>query len=296
MQDVVIIGGSFAGLSAALQLGRARRKVTVLDTAMPRNRFAEHAHGILGHDGTAPLDILAAARAQFEPYRSVTFRTVGASTIAGERDRFTVTLLNGEAIETRRILLSHGITDIMPEIDGFARAWGKTVLHCPYCHGFEVADRRLGILYFSPLSAHVASMLPDWSGDLTLFADGHAIEPEFRAWLQRKGIKLFEPKVSRIIETDGVISSVVLATGEEVGLDALFVGPKQKPSADFHTQLGLAMDEMPLGPVIHVDEMYQTSVPGIYAAGDVASPRQAAPLAMAAGNLAGVNCHHSLLD
>lgn len=296
MQDVVIIGGSFAGLSAALQLGRARRKVTVLDTATPRNRFAEHAHGILGHDGKAPQDMLSAARTQFLPYRSVTFRNDGASLIEGEKDRYVVTLFSGDRIETRRIILSHGITDIMPDIPGFARAWGKTVLHCPYCHGFEVADRRLGVLYFGPLSAHVTAMLQDWTADLTVFADGHEIDPEFRVRLAHKNIKLVEPKITGIIEAGGVLSAVQVASGEVVGLDALFAGPRQKPSADLHAQLGLVMDDMPLGEVIHVDDMYQTSVPGIYAAGDVASPRQSVPLAMAAGNLAGVNCHHSLLD
>ena len=296
MQDVVIIGGSFAGLSAALQLGRARRKVTVLDTTSPRNRFASHAHGILGHDGKPPLDLLAEARAQLQPYKSVDFVTEAAATITGEKDDFTVTLANGTVLKTRRIILSHGITDIMPEIPGFAAAWGKSVLHCPYCHGFEVADQRLGVLYFSPMSAHVTAMLTDWTSDLTVFADGHEIEPEFRAKLSRKGIKLIELKVANLTERDGQIASVGLVDGSAVPLDALFAAPTQRPSADFHRQLGLDMDVLPLGSLIRVGEMYETSRPGVYAAGDVASMKQSVPLAMAGGNLAGVHCHHSLLD
>lgn len=296
MQDVTIIGGSFAGLSAALQLGRARRKVTVLDTGQPRNRFASHAHGILGHDGKPPERILAEARAQLATYKTLDLRQTGARTISGEKDGFTIALADGTALQTRRIILTHGITDIMPDTPGFAACWGKSVLHCPYCHGFEVADRRLGILYFAPISAHVASMLVDWTGDLTVFADGLQIEPEFRAWIERKGAKLVEPKVTRIVEQDGQLSVIGLADGSEVGLDALFAGPRQRPSADFHLQLGIATDPTPIGEIIRINETYETSVPGIYAAGDVAGMRQNVPGAMSAGNFASVACHHSLLD
>ncbi|KKB77865.1 hypothetical protein VW35_14565 [Devosia soli] len=296
MQDVVIIGGSFAGLSAALQLGRARRKVTVLDTGSPRNRFASHAHGILGHDGKPPAEILAEGRAQLEIYRSVEFRTAAAQTIGGEKDDFIIALADGGLIRTRRIILTHGITDIMPDMPGFAACWGKSVLHCPYCHGFEVADRRLGVLYFAPISAHVAAMLTDWTGDLTVFADGLPIEPDFRAWMVRKGVKLVEPKVAGVVQQNGQLSAIALADGQEIGLDALFAGPRQRPSADFHIQLALQMDPTPIGEVIHVNEMFETSVPGIYAAGDVGSMRQNVPNAMAGGNLASVACHNSLLD
>jgi Thioredoxin reductase len=296
MQDVVIIGGSFAGLSAALQLGRARRKVIVLDTMTPRNRFAAHAHGVLGHDGKPPHRILGEAIAQMRPYGTVRFIQARAETVSGGKDDFRVTTADGETIATRRVFLSHGVTDIMPDIEGFAECWGQSVLHCPYCHGFEVADRRLGVLYFSPLSQHVAAMLGDWTGDLAVFADGHEIAPDFRETLRRKGIGLIEPKVVRLMHQDGRLAAVGLADGSEVGLDALFAGPRQRPSADFHRQLGLAMDEGPLGAVIRVDDSYETSVPGIYAAGDVASMKQSVPLAMAHGNVAGVFCHHSLLD
>jgi len=296
MQDVTIIGGSFAGISAALQLGRARRKVTVLDTSLPRNRFASHAHGILGHDGKPPEAILAEAREQLKTYGTVEMRTARAETISGEQDNFAITLAGGEVLETRRIILTHGITDIMPETPGFAECWGKSVLHCPYCHGFEVADRRLGVLYFSPISAHVTSMLVDWTGDLTVFADGLPIEPDFRAWMARKGVKLVEPKVTRIVQQDGQLSAIGLEDGSEVGLDALFAGPRQRPSADFHLQLGLAMDPTPIGEVIRVNEMFETSTPGVFAAGDVGSMRQNVPNAMSGGNFASVACHHSLLD
>jgi thioredoxin reductase len=295
MQDVIIIGGSFAGISAALQLGRARRKVTVLDTGAPRNRIATHAHGILGHDGKSPQAILAEARAQLSAYPSVSFRPVGAKTISGEKDNFSVTLFDGTDVETRRLILTHGITDIMPDLPGFAESWGKSVLHCPYCHGYEVADQRLGILYFSPLSAHVTSMLTDWSGDLTVFADGLEIDANFRTWMARKNVRLVEPKVIELVETDGQIRTVKLADGSEVGLDALFAGPRQRPSADFHIQMGLAVDQTPIGEIIRVNETYETSVPGIYAAGDVARLPQNVPIAMSAGNLASVHCHHSLL-
>lgn len=296
MRDVVIIGGSFAGLSAATQLGRARRKVTILDTGRPRNRFAAHAHGILGHDGKPPFVILGEALRQMEAYPSIARLQAEAVTISGQKDGFAVTTADGETIAARRVILSYGVADQMPDLPGFAACWGRSVLHCPYCHGYEVADRRLGLLYFSPLSAHVAAMLRDWTGELTLFADGHAVPEEFRDTLARQKVRLVAPKVTELIHVEGQLQSVRLADGSEIGLDALFASPRQRPSASLHADLGIRTEAMPLGDIVTVSETYETSVPGIYAAGDLATGRQSVPLAMAAGVLAGTLCHHSLLD
>lgn len=298
MQDVVVIGGSFAGLSAAIQLGRARRNVTVLDTSTPRNRFASHAHSILGHDNKPPHEILREAEDQMKPYKTVNIVKKRATTITGEKDNFVVTTEDGESISARRIILAHGVTDIMPEhVEGFAECWGRTVLHCPYCHGYEVADKTLGILYFHPmLSPHVTAMLCDWSKDLVLFADGHELAPEFCERLAKKNVRIVQPKVSKIVHVDGILSRIVLEDGSEFELTALFSHPRQRPSADFHTQLNIKTSEMPLGTIISVGDNYETSVPGVYAAGDMTVMKQSAPQAMAAGNMAGVLCHHSLLD
>jgi thioredoxin reductase len=298
MQDVVVIGGSFAGLSAAIQLGRARRNVTVLDTSSPRNRFASHAHSIIGHDNKPPHEILREAREQMKPYTTIKFAQLRATEVSGEKDNFVVTTEDGNKISTRRVILAHGVTDIMPEhIEGFAECWGRSVLHCPYCHGFEVADQALGVLYFHPmLSPHVVAMLCDFSKNLTLFADGHTLAPEFREKLDRKGVKVFEPKLSKFVHSGGQMSHVVLEDGSQVELTALFAHPRQRPSAEFYRQLNVNTSEMPLGTIIQIGDNYETSVPGVYAIGDIASMKQSAVLAMAAGNMAGVMCHHSILD
>src|SRR5215217_4934380 len=177
MDDVIIIGGSFAGLAGALQLGRARRKVTVLDTGLPRNRFAGHSHGLLGHDHKPPLEILAEARQQLARYPTIRLVNARADSISGAIDDFSVLTNDGETLKARRLLLSYGIADQMPATPGFAECWGKSIVPCPYCDGFEVAGKHWGLVYAGPHSAHAVMLFQDWTDNLTLFADGHDIAP-----------------------------------------------------------------------------------------------------------------------
>jgi thioredoxin reductase len=295
MDDVIVIGGSFAGLTAALQLGRARRKVVVLDSGLPRNRFAAHAHGVLGHDGSSPGEILRKGRDQLAAYPSVRLVKATATSAGGKADAFSVTTEDGETLNARRLILSYGITDNFPAIPGFAECWGKSVLHCPYCHGFEVADQRLGLLYGSPLSLHMPSLLMDWTGDLTLFADGHDIPGVERQKFDQRGVKLVEARVAAFEHDNGQLSSIVLADGKSVPLDALFAHPRNAPAASLHDQLGVQTVETPLGLAIKLIDQFQTSVPGIYAGGDAASAMHSIPLALSSGSMAGVACHRSML-
>src|SRR5688572_13776020 len=152
MNDVIIIGGSFAGLAAALQLGRARRKVTVLDTGLPRNRFAGHSHGLLGHDHKPPLDILAEARQQLARYPTIRLVSARADSISGAIDDFSVLTADGEGLRARRLILSYGVVDQMPDVPGFAEGWGTSIVPCPYCDGFEVAGQHWGLVWSGPQS------------------------------------------------------------------------------------------------------------------------------------------------
>ncbi|HEU0053113.1 MAG TPA: NAD(P)/FAD-dependent oxidoreductase, partial [Longimicrobium sp.] len=170
--DAVVAGGSFAGLAAALQLARARRKVVVVDAGLPRNRFAHASHGFLGQDGRAPADILADARAQLRAYPTAELRTGTATAARAEDGAFVVELASGEVLRSRKLVLATGIVDELPDVPGVRERWGRTVLHCPYCHGFEVGDGRLGVLATGEMSLHQALLLPDWSGDVTLFVNG----------------------------------------------------------------------------------------------------------------------------
>ena len=236
MDDVIIIGGSFAGLTAALQLGRARRRVTVLDTGLPRNRYASEAHGVLGHDGTPPATLLAAAREQLRPYDTVRFVKARADSIEGKPDDFRIMTEDGESLSARRLVLSYGITDLCPAIPGFAEAWGKSVIHCPYCHGYEVAGRHWGLIYSTPMSLHATNLYGDWTDRITLFTDGNDIPEPERSKLDKRGVTLVEGKVTQIEQSGGQVAAVHTEDGARIALDALFAHPRIRPSAPFHEQ------------------------------------------------------------
>lgn len=295
MDDVIIVGGSFAGLAAALNLGRARRQVTVLDTGLPRNRFASHAHGLLGHDNKPPGDILAEARAQLAHYDTVRLVKARAEGVSGAADDFSVRTDDGRTLGTRRLLLSYGIADQLPAIAGFAECWGKSVIHCPYCHGYEYAGQRWGLVYSTPMSLHAPMLYGDWTDQQTLFSDGHDIPDIERGKLDKRGVRIVEGKVVSIAHRDGQLSSVLTADGTVTELDALFAHPRIKPSSDLHEQLGLDTVETPFGIALKVDDKQKTSHDGIYAAGDLVSPMHSLTIAAYTGALAGVNAQQSML-
>ncbi|ODT79057.1 MAG: pyridine nucleotide-disulfide oxidoreductase [Pelagibacterium sp. SCN 64-44] len=295
MNDVVIIGGSFAGLAAALQLGRARRKVTVLDTGLPRNRFARHSHGFLGHDHKQPGDILAAARQQLARYETVKLVSGRATAITGDLDAFRIETQGGPTYDGRRVLLSYGLADRMPDIAGFAACWGQSIVPCPYCDGFEVAGRHWGLVYSGPMSQHMVSLYGDWTDRITVFANGHKLDGEARADLEARKATLVEGPISAISHADGQIETVDLADGRRIGVDVLFAHPGFAPAADLHVGLGLQLTETPLGAVLKTDERRETSVRGIYAAGDLANPMASVTLAASAGMMAAVFAQQSML-
>lgn len=292
MHDVIIIGGSFAGLAAATQLGRARRDTLVLDTGLPRNRFSPAAHGILGHDGVPPREILAKARAQLLAYPKVRIHEGEAVAATGKLDDFAVTLASGESLQARRLILAHGVTDTLPDVPGLWECWGRTVLHCPYCHGYEVADRKLGALVPPQFLGHVAPLYAEWSQDLTLFSNGQPVDDETRAGLKKP---LIETPVARIEHEGDQIRAVILADGHRVPIDALFVPPSTKPSSPIAASLGCEFAEAHNGPYVVVDPMQRTSVEGVYAAGDITRGMHNASFALADGVGAGTASHQSLL-
>ena len=272
MNDVIIIGGSFAGLAAALQLGRARRKVTVLDTGLPRNRFAGHSHGLLGHDHKPPLEILAEARQQLARYPAIKLVNARADSISGAIDDFSVLTGEGETLKARRLILSYGVVDQMPDVRGFAKGWGTSIVPCPYCDGFEVADQHWGLVWSGQQSHNQVRLFHDWTDRLTVFADGHDIPPELRADLARRNKPVVEGRIIEVAHRGGHGATLQLDTGSNVAVDILFAQPRNKPSASLHESLGLATVDTPTGIALKVDERRQTSMPGIYAAGDLATP------------------------
>ena len=296
MNDVIIIGGSFAGLAAALQLGRARRKVTVLDSCRPRNRFAGHSHGLLGHDHKPPLDILVEARQQLARYPTIRLVTARADSISGAIDNFCVVTDDNESLRARRLILSYGVVDQMPDVPGFAEGWGTSIVPCPYCDGFEVAGQHWGLVWSGPQSHNYVRLYRDWTETLTVFADGHDIPSDIRADLARRNIPVVDGRITEIARHGGQHATVRLDTAPDVAVDILFAHPRNKPSASLHESLGLATVSTPLGTALQVDERRETSIPGIYAAGDLANPAMASvTTAISQGATAGISAQQSLL-
>jgi thioredoxin reductase len=296
MDDVIIIGGSFAGLAASLQLGRAGRKVTVLDTGLPRNRNARHSHGLLGHDHRPPLDILAEARQQLARYPTIRLVSARADSVSGAIDDFSVLTGDGESLGARRLILSYGVTDQMPDVPGFAESWGTSIVPCPYCDGFEVAGQHWGVVWSGPQSYQSVRLFLDWTDKLTVFADGHDIAPDIQADLARRHIPVVDGRIVEIAHHKGHIATVNLDTGPNVAVDVLFAHPRNKPSASLHEALGLATVDTPTGIVLKVDERRQTSTPGIYASGDLATPfLPSVTQASSQGAMAGIFAQQSML-
>jgi thioredoxin reductase len=296
MEDVIIIGGSFAGLAAALQLGRARRKVTVLDTGRPRNRFAGHSHGMLGHDHKPPLDILAEARQQLTRYPAIRLVNARAESVSGTIDDFRIVTDDNESLGARRLILSYGVIDQMPDVPGFAEGWGRSIIPCPYCDGFEVAGQHWGLIWSGPQSMNQVRLFHDWTDTLTVLADGHDIPSDVRADLARRGIPVVDGRMAGIAHHGDHGAAVMLDTGSKVSVEILFAHPRNKPSASLHEALGLATVDTPLGIVLKVDERRETSMPGIYAAGDITNPTlPSVTTATWQGAMAGIFAQQSML-
>jgi thioredoxin reductase len=296
MDDVLIIGGSFAGLVAASHLVRARRTVTILDTNEPRNRYAQAAHNVLGFDGTHPFEIRRKALADVLAYPTARHVLAEATGVGGAPDDFVVRTLDGGVFGARRLLLSYGVRDQFPAIPGFAECWGSTVIHCPYCHGYEVAGGQLGLLYSSPASLYATSLLKEWSGDLTLFTNGLDLPEGEEAKVEARGVRLYEGRIAEFLHENGKLHAVRMESGKTVALDAMLAHPDVVPSARLHEDIGAETEDSPIGPFLRIDEEFQTTVPGIFAAGDLAGPRHSINNAVYGGMMAGVGLHRSLID
>ena len=265
--DVAIIGGGAAGLSAALVLGRARRRVLVIDAGTPRNAPAAHMQGFLSRDGTPPADLLSAARAEVRHYgvELVEDRVIDAT--AG----FAVRLAGGRTIEARHVLVATGAADQLPDVLGARERWGRDFLHCPYCHGWEVRDQAIGVLGTSPHSITHAHLLRSWSDDVTFFPHTQTVSAEERATLDARDIVVVDGLVAEVVVTDDRLRAVLLADGRVVERDALFI----RPAVVAHegSPAALLGRELQPGGLVRVDAEGRTSVPGVWAAGNATNPR-----------------------
>ncbi|MGU3388999.1 NAD(P)/FAD-dependent oxidoreductase [Methylobacterium sp. D53M] len=291
--DVIVVGGSFAGLAAATYIARGRRSVCVIDAGSPRNRFAAASHGFLGQDGSDPRTMLAQARGQLAAYPQATIMQAEAVDARAGRT-FTVTLASGQTLDAARLVLAYGISDVLPKIPGLAERWGRSVLHCPYCHGYEFADRKLGVLAVSPLSAHQALLIADW-GPTTFYLNGGDTPDEATcARLGSRGVEIEPAGVAALVGEGGSLSGLLLEDGRTAPLDALYLAPRTRMNSPLAERLGCAFDDGPFGSVIRTEATKMTTVAGVYAAGDVARAPHSVSWAVADGVTAGVSVHQSL--
>jgi len=297
-QDVVIVGAGPAGLSAAQMLGRARRRTLVLDSETPRNRFAEHMHAVVGFDGVSPAELRRRGREEAEAY-GIAFRTAHVDRVAEVDGGLEVFLADGARITTRALIAATGVTDRLAPIPGLAERWGRTVLHCPYCHGWEVRDRRIGVLATSPLSLHQIELVRQWSPEVVAFT-ANLGDPadEVRERLHARGIRILSAPVVEITGDGAAIDAamtVVTADGERTVVDAVFTGGTLEPHDGFLADLALARAEGPVGSFIAVDAAGATSHPRVFAAGNVVTPMGNVPLSMGAGSMAGAAANGTLV-
>ena len=341
--DVAVIGGGAAGLSAALTLGRARRSVIVLDAGRPRNAPAAGAHNLLGNEGIAPADLLARGRDEARSYGA---RIVGATVTAASgtvTDGFTLTTEpvaeaaapaaavspseTGTGPETgtpaaadslteapttvhaRRIVLASGAVDTLPPIPGLAERWGRDVIHCPYCHGYEVRDQRIGVLATGPMWLHQAKLIRQWSDDVTVLLDSQpAPGDKDRSALESRGIRIIEGPVTHIISEDDRLTGAQIEQqigvdqqdegdrSSVVPLDAILVGTRLRIDSALVDDLGLATEENPMGEFVPVDMRKATHVPGVFAAGNVTNVGAMIAAAMADGVMAGALANMDLVE
>ncbi|MGE0502221.1 MAG: NAD(P)/FAD-dependent oxidoreductase [Rhizobiaceae bacterium] len=295
VHDVIVVGGAFAGLSAALQLARARRSVLVIDAGQPRNRFAAHSHGFLGQDGRTPADILATAREQLRAYRTAMLTSGEATSARWSARGFEVATGDGQVIHGSRLILTTGVKDTLPPVAGLDEEWGKSVFVCPYCDGYEVGGGAIGVLATGPMSSHQAMLLTEW-GDVTFFLNGAAeLDDGQRAELAGRGVTIETTAVNRWTrERDGTVG-FDMADGRRSKVKALFTGPRISMASPIAEQLGLDFEQGPLGPYVRVDDRQRSSVANVFAAGDAARPMHSVALAVAGGAMAGIAAHQSLV-
>ena len=291
-QDVIIVGGSFAGMAAALQLLRARRSVLVIDSAQRRNHVATRSHGVLGQDGTDPAQFVRIARSQLEAYLTLSWVDAEAVSIEGQRDSFTVTTDDaGQRYSARRILFATGVTDHLPQVEGLAERWGRSIFHCPYCDGYELGQGRIGVIGSGSRSLHQAELLTEW-GQVTFLPNGALeFDSEEQRSLEERGVIIERTPIARIeAEAD-----LRLSDGRLLSFSGLFTATMVTPRSVLPAQIGCEIEETPMGIIIWTDEAKESTVPGVYACGDLAHVPHSVSFAVADGAMAGMQLHRSLI-
>jgi thioredoxin reductase len=291
--DVLVVGGGAAGLSAALVLGRARRRVVIVDAGNPRNAPAAHMQGFLSRDGMPPADLLEVGRKEVTGYGATIVSGTVRDLVPCDLGGFQALLSDGQRLKARRVLVATGLHDDLPDIPGLAERWAKDVLHCPYCHGWEVRDQPLGVLWHGPDSARYAHIVRQWTPDLVLFAPNGVLTPLDRSRLVARAIGVVEGEIDRLVVEDDALRGVAMADGRLIPRDAVFVPPGFTPHSDLLAGVGCELDD---SGWVATGAHGATTVPGLWVAGNVANPRAQVITAAGEGSAAAIAINNDLVD
>ncbi|MET8643217.1 MULTISPECIES: NAD(P)/FAD-dependent oxidoreductase [unclassified Streptomyces] len=296
--EVIVVGGGAAGLSAALVLGRARRRTLVVDAGEPRNAPAAHMHGYLSRDGMPPAEFLAVGREEIARYGVELRHGRVVDAVRDALGEFEVTLAEGPVLHARRLVVATGLKDELPTVPGVAERFGHDVLHCPYCHGWEVRDQAFGVLASTPMSVHQALMVSQWSKDVTLFlhtvTEGELSAEDLRR-LAAAGVAVVPGEVAGLVVDDDRLTGVRLADGTVHDRSVLFVAPRPVPQIGLFERLDAELNETPFGSYPVIDERGQTTVPGLWAAGNAGGFAEQVVNAASRGYRAGAAINGELL-
>lgn len=301
--DAVVIGGGAAGLNGALMLARSRRSVVVIDSGTPRNAPASGVHGLLGLDGTPPAELLERGRTEVRGYGGTVrsgevVKAAAAAPSAAGDPRFAVVLADGTTLHARRLLVATGLRDVLPDVPGLAEHWGRGLVHCPYCHGWEVRDEPIGVLAVGPASVHQALLFRQLTDDLVYFAGNTLLDEDTRARFAARGIRVVDAAVERVVaDDDGGIAGVRLVDGQTVSRRVLSVATTMLARTDGLAGLGLPTQDLPNGMGSHLvaGMAGTTGVPGVWVAGNATDPSAQVGASAAAGALAGAHLNADLV-
>lgn len=283
--EVIIIGGSYAGLSAAMALGRALRNVLIIDSGFPCNRQTPHSHNFVTQDGEKPSVIAEKAKTQVLNYSTVKFQNGLATSGKKTENGFTITIKTGETFEAKKLIFATGIKDIMPDIKGFSECWGITVIHCPYCHGYEVKHEKTGILANGDFAFHYAQLIRNWTKDLTIFTNGKSsLTQEQTEKIIRHNITIIEKEIAYLNHNNGNVRQIVFKDNSTFDLKAIYSRPGFEQHCKIPEMLGCELTEQ---GYIKVDMFQKTTVTNVFACGDNASPMRSVANAVATGNFVG---------
>ena len=292
--DVIIIGGSYSGLSAGMSLGRSLRNVLIIDNGKPCNRQTPHSHNFVTHDGKTPAEIAKLAKEDVRKYDTVQFYNGTVVKTTKKADGFEIETTSGEKFNTKKLILASGVKDLIPDIPGFAECWGISVIHCPYCHGYEVKNEITGILSNGDMAYEFSKLIFNLTKNLTLFTNGKAfLTDEQIEKLKQNKIILNEDEIEEIKHENGSIQKIVFKNGKEVSLQALYAKIPFEQNLNVSDDLGCELTEQGF---IKVDMMQKTNVPGVFACGDNVTMMRSVANAISQGNFAGAVVNKELVD